>query len=414
MPGLAPLLVALLVGFLIGLDRERAEVRKERELFAGVRTFPLIALAGALPMLLRDTVGTGLLAVSFVAVAAVAVVSYARSTASGRLGATTEVAAIVTFLLGALAGAGQLTLAAAAGVAVAVLLAAKPPLERFSRTLSSEELFAVLELAVISIIVLPVLPDRGFGPWQVLNPRQIWAVVVLVSALSLAGFVAVRLLGEGRGTAVTGALGGLVSSTAVTVTMAQRSRESAAIQGRAAQAAVLASTVMCARIALLAGVVNTEVLPRLLPVVAAMAVAGLVGAGLLARGARGEAAPAAAVRNPFSLAAALTFAALYATVLLLVRAAREYLGEQGVYATAVLSAVADVDAPTIAFARLGAAVDGRVPAIAIGIAAVTNTLVKLAYALAFGVGRFRRHVAAALGAMALAGAVAAAVVFAAS
>ena len=193
------LLVALLVGFLIGLDRERAEVRKGHAEFAGVRTFPLIALAGCIPMLVFDRTGPVLLAVAFLAVAAVTVISYHREVQEGRVGATTEVAAIGTFLLGALAGAGEIVLAAAAGVAVSVLLVAKPKLEAFSRALSPEELNAVLELAVISVIVLPLLPNRGYGPWQVLNPRGIWWVVVLVTALSFAGFVAVRLLGERRG-----------------------------------------------------------------------------------------------------------------------------------------------------------------------------------------------------------------------
>ena len=207
------LLVALLVGVLIGLDRERAEVRKARQIFAGVRTFPLVALCGAVPALLVEQMGPLLAAVSLVAVAAIAVVSYLRASANGDMGATTEVAAIATFLLGALAGAGELVVAGACGVAVAVLLVAKPKLEAFSRALTPEELTAALELAVITVIVLPLLPNRGFGPWQVWNPREIWMVVVLVTALSFVGFVAMRLLGERRGMAVTGAVGGLVSST---------------------------------------------------------------------------------------------------------------------------------------------------------------------------------------------------------
>lgn len=403
MEDLAPLLVALLVGLLIGLDRERAEVRKDRPLFAGVRTFPLIALAGALPVLLREELGAGLLLVSFLAVAGVVVTAYVRGDAS-HPGATTEIAALVTFLLGALAGAGQLGLAAAAGVTVAVLLAAKPPLERLSRALSAEEMYAVLELAVISVIVLPILPDRGYGPWQTLNPRSIWTIVVLVSALSFAGFVAVRLLGERRGALVTGALGGLVSSTAVTIAMAERSRDRGA-EGTAAAAAVVASTIMCLRVGVLAGVVSAGLLPRLLPVVATMAVVGLGAAALLTRGSRGRSAPASTVRNPFSLASALAFAAVYAAVLVLVRAAGEYLGDRGLYATAVLSGAVDVDAPTIAFARLDV-VDTRVPVAAITIAAVTNTLVKLGLGVAFGADRFRLQLAAALGLMALGGAVA--------
>jgi uncharacterized membrane protein (DUF4010 family) len=407
------LLVALLVGFLIGLDRERAEVRKGHAEFAGVRTFPLIALAGCIPMLVFDRTGPVLLAVAFLAVAAVTVISYHREVQEGHVGATTEVAAIGTFLLGALAGAGEIVLAAAAGVAVSVLLVAKPKLEAFSRALSPEELNAVLELAVISVIVLPLLPNRGYGPWQVLNPRGIWWVVVLVTALSFAGFVAVRLLGERRGLAITGAAGGLVSSTAVTMAMAERSREDAHVAHAAAAAAILASTVMCARVAVLAGAVNAGILLRLMPVVLAMALVGLIGARLVTRGEGGEAAQSGSkIRNPFSLAAALTFAVIYAVVLLVVRAASEYLGSGGMYAAAALSSVADVDAVTIAFARLGPGETlWRSPAAAVSVAVVMNTLVKLGLGMYRGSPDFRRRVAAALGAMAVAGTAAGAFVY---
>ncbi len=408
------LLVALLIGILIGLDRERAEVRKARQIFAGVRTFPLVALAGAIPMLLLDRAGPLLLAVTLLAIAAIAVVSYVRSSGSGDIGATTEVAAVATFLLGALAGAGQLVVAGACGVAVAVLLVAKPKLEGFSRALTPEELTAALELAVISVIVLPLLPDRGYGPWQVLNPREIWLVVVLVTALSFVGFMAMRLLGERRGMAVTGAVGGLVSSTAVTMAMAERSRGAAAMGRAAAAAAIVASAIMPLRVAVLAGAVNAGILPRLLPTMGVMALAGLVAAWLLSRRRPDEQAESGArIRNPFSLVAALSFAAIFAVVLLAVRGASVYFGTGGTYAAAGLSAVADVDAVTVAFARLGPGEQAwRVPAAAVTVAAVVNTLVKLGIAVGLGAGRFRRYVAISLGAVAAAGAAAGLVVYA--
>jgi uncharacterized membrane protein (DUF4010 family) len=404
-PAAERLLVALLVGLLIGLDRERAEARKHRALFAGVRTFPLIALAGAIPLVLGGVVGAALAVVSALAVAGVAVVSYLRASAAGEAGATTEIAAVTTFLLGALAGAGELHVAAAAGVVVAVLLAAKPPLEAFSRALRTEEVVAVLQLAVVSVIVLPLLPDRGYGPWEVLNPREIWLIVVLVSALSFAGFVLARLFGEGRGLVMTGALGGLVSSTAVTMAMAERSRAGPRLARVAAAGAALASTIMCLRIGVLAGAVNPAILPPLLPVLGAMSAGGALVAWRLARRAPAAEAPGAIVSNPFSLTAALAFGALYALVLLLVRGAQELLGERGLYAAAALAGLTDVDAPAVAFARLGRRLgDGHGPAAAIGIAAVANTLAKLAIAVSLGAGAFRRDVAAALGVMAVAGA----------
>ena len=407
------LLVALLIGVLIGLDRERAEVRKARQIFAGVRTFPLVALAGAIPVLLVDQVGPLLLAVSLLAIAAIAVVSYVRSSATGDIGATTEVAAVATFLLGSLAGAGQLVVAGACGVAVAVLLVAKPKLEAFSRALTPEELTAALELAVITVIVLPLLPNRGYGPWHVLNPREIWLVVVLVTALSFVGFVAMRLLGERRGMQVTGAVGGVVSSTAVAMAMAERSRAGAGLARPAATAAVVASSIMPLRMAVLCGAVNAGILPRLLPVVAAISLTGLLAAWLLSRRRPDEAAEAdSGIRNPFSVVAAVSFAAIYGVVLLVVRGAGEYFGAGGTFAAAGLSAVADVDAVTIAFSRLGpGSTAWQMPAAAVTVAAVTNTLVKLGIAVVMGAGRFRRYAALSLGAMAAAGAAAGVVVY---
>jgi uncharacterized membrane protein (DUF4010 family) len=413
LPSFERLLVALLVGFLIGLDRERTEARKAHRLFAGVRTFPLIALAGAVPMLLMARTGPALLVASFVAVAGVAVVSYLRSSAAGDIGATTEMAALATFLLGALAGGGDMVVAAAAGVAVAVLLVAKPRLEAFSRALTQEELAATLELAVISIIVLPLAPNHGYGPWQLLNPFEIWLIVVLVSALGFAGFVAVRLWGQQRGLAVTGIVGALVSSTAVTVAMATQAREAKGLARTAAAATVLASTIMCARVLVLTGAIDARILPRLLPVAGAMATVGGIGAWLLGRHAEptGSEAPSTTFSNPFRLTAATSFGVMFALILVLVRVAQEYGGARGLYAAAGLSALADVDAVSMALTRLGSSQGTwATPATGVNIAMVTNTLVKMAIALVMGAGRFRRYVAQALLAMSAIGAVAAAVV----
>ena len=413
LPSLEGLLVALLVGFLIGLDRERAEVRKGRDVFAGVRTFPLIALSGAVSMVLMPIAGPALLIASFAAVAAVAVVAYIRSSAVGEIGATTEMAAIVSFLLGALAGSGQLVMASAAGVTIAVLLVAKPRLEVFSRTLTSEEIRAALELAVISVIVLPLLPNRGFGPWGVLDPFEIWMIVVLVSVLSFVGFIATRTMGERRGLAVAGAMGGLVSSTAVTLAMAERARADEGVGRAAASATVLASCVMSLRIVFLAGIINAGILPRLLPVVGAMAAVGGLAALWLARGPGDEpTASGGNLSNPFSLKAALSFGLLYALILLAVRAAQVYFGDGGTFAASALSGVADVDAVTIAFSRLGPMTDDwRTPASAVTLAVVVNTLVKMGLGIGVGGGRFRRHVAVALGLMALVGGATGALVY---
>ena len=391
------LLAALLIGLVIGLDRERAEKRQAQPQFAGVRTFPLIALAGALPMLL-PALSPWLAIAAFLAVAAVCIVSYLRSSAAGDMGATTEVAALATFVLGSLAGAGQLLVAGAAGIAVAVLLAAKPRLERFSRALTPQELSSALVLAVITVIVLPLLPDRGYGPWGALNPRDIWLVVVLVCALSFAGFIAMRLLGQGRGLLATGLAGGMVSSTAVTLAMAQRSRAAPTLARPAAAAAILASCVMSIRIIFFGATMGAGILPRLAPALLIMATAGVGVALVLRRTPEPRAAAQKAqMPNPFSLRSALLFAAIYAAVLLGVRASQEYLGTRGTFLMAAVSAIADVDAVTIALVRQGPLEDGwRQPAAAATLAAVVNNLFKAGMAAVGGEARFRKLTAGAL------------------
>jgi uncharacterized membrane protein (DUF4010 family) len=361
---------------------------------------------GAISVLLADVAGPWLVVAAFLGVAAISAISYARASRAGSTGATTEVAALVTYWLGALAGAGELWIAAGCGVWVAILLVAKPPLETFSRALTQAELLAALELAVISGIVLPLLPDAGFGPWEVLNPFDIWLVVVLVSAVSFAGFLAGRLLGTQRGVVLAAVLGALVSSTAVTLSLAQSARRDPALARAAAGCAALASSVMCARVAVFAGIAGIGILPRLLPVLIAIGCVGIA-VGLWQLRARTQPppeTPGSTLRNPFDLRQALLFAVLYALVLFAVRAAQETLGRSGRYVSALLAALVDVDAVSIAFARGGPlAGSWREPAAAVAIAVVANTLVKLGIVVSVGSGRFRARAAMALAAMAAAG-----------
>jgi uncharacterized membrane protein (DUF4010 family) len=403
------LAVALLVGLLIGLERERAEARKQRQLFAGIRTFPLIALLGAALTLLRSQLGPWPFMAGFVAVAGIALVSYVRGAGEGDMGATTEIAALGAFALGAVAGVGQLVVAGAAGVTVAVLLAVKPSLERLSRALSEPEVSAVLELAVISAIVLPLVPDHGYGPWGVLNPFRIWMVVVLVSAVSFAGFIAVRWRGEHGGLFWAAGLGGLVSSTAVTMAMAQRSRESPEAGRAIAAGAVLATSVMCGRLIVLVAAAGPALLSRVALPVGAMAATGVLWAVLLRRGAESpQNATARKLNNPFSLSSAMIFGAVFAGALLLVKGSEALFGSKGTLIAALVSGFVDVDAVSIALARgarpdtLGASTAGIV------IACASNNLFKSLVAVVTGAGTFRRHAFFGLTSMSLVGGVVAA------
>ena len=364
------------IGLLIGLERERKPAAK-----AGVRTFALVALCGTLATLVAErldavwTVPLGL-----AAVAAMLIAAYARDEPREDSGTTTVVAALVCYLLGVLAGLGEAPLAGALAIGVTALLYFKPEIEGFSTALKRHEQVSVLQFLVVTFIVLPILPDRGYGPYEVLNPRNIWLMVVLVSGIGLASYVALRLAGERRGGVLAGILSGLLSSTAATMLYARRSRESEPMQRLALTVVPLANLVPLARIGVLAALVAPGILPTLGPVLAAALVAGLgVAAISIPRGGRSD-APAPESRNPAELGTALRFAALYALVLLAAAWLSDVAGERGLYAAALASGIADID--PINLSALNLFGQGRLPAqnavTAIGLAYLSNVAFKLA------------------------------------
>jgi len=400
------LLVAGLLGGLIGMERERAAHESGEEMFAGVRTFPLFALLGSSLTVVTGEMGAAVVA-GFLAVAALAVAAYWRTASIERAGTTTEVAALVTYWVGAIAGAGALVLAAAIGITMAVLLAAKERLEAFPQAMSREELRATLTLAVLAAVILPLLPDQSYGPWGVWNPRTIWIVIVLVCGLSFAAFLAVRFWGERRGVYVTGVLGGLASSTALTVSLASQSRGLEEAGTPLAVGAGLASTVMLVRVAVLAAVAGPAVLPRLGPVLGAMAVGGIAAIAVLARRTQRTAAKEAGLRNPFQLREAIRFGIVFALVLLVVEAARRYLGSWGIVAASLLAGFVDVDAITLSLSGLSArGMPVETAAGGIAVAVLANTMAKMGYAAWRGSPAYRRGVGLILGATLAAGLVA--------
>ena len=277
-------------GLLIGLERERNPAAK-----AGVRTFTLIALAGALAVLVDSawTVPVGLAAIAAMLVAA----HVGDATIEDR-GTTTIAAACVCYLLGALAGTGEPGLAGALGIGVTALLYFKPEIEGVSTALKRHEQVSVLQFLVASFIVLPILPDRAFGPYEVLNPRNVWLMAVLISGIGLASHVAVRITGARHGALVAGLMGGLVSSTATTVLYARRSNESPEMRRLAWAVVPLANLVPLARIAVIALILAPALLVSLAPVLGAALASGTVVAAFLLRGAAAHDAPLPESRNP--------------------------------------------------------------------------------------------------------------------
>jgi len=385
--------IALALGLMIGSERGWRERRAEEgSRVAGIRTFGLIGLLGGLWALLAESMGETLLGFAFLALTAVLVIAYRQERQEDRdVGITTLIAALITFALGALAVRGYATLAAAGAVATTVLLSLKPTLHRWLRRLEAEEFHAALKLLLISVVVLPVLPNQGYGPWGVLNPYHIWWMVVLIAGLSFAGYIAMKAVGTERGILLTGLLGGLASSTATTLTFARLARR---IQlGRVLAAGTLvASATMFPRVLVEVAVINPQLLPALVPPLALMTLT-TVGYGLwLWR--RHRAQPHTGklpLHNPLELTSALQFGLLLSVILVLAEALRAWLGDAGIYLLAFVSGIGDVDAITLSMARMSTQdLPAAVAEHAILIATLTNTLMKGVLVIAIAGGEMAR------------------------
>jgi uncharacterized membrane protein (DUF4010 family) len=385
--------MALLMGLLIGLEREHSQ-RVDEPLFAGVRTFPIIVLSGYLCGLLTKAGFTWVLPVALAGTCAIVVTAYAATLSGPHKGATTEFVAVLAFILGALTALGFLIPAATFAVVTTLLLSFKATLHKLAARIQEEELYAILKFGIVSVIVLPLLPNRTYGPFQVLNPRLIWWMVVLISAVSMIGYLLMRWLGTQQGVTVTGLVGGLASSTAVTLGLSQRAREAPPGLAKCfALGIVIASTIMFLRQLFLTFVIESRlayvlILPMALPVAIG------VGAGIVLWRQKGVDAEAALdVKNPMELGSAVKFGLIFAVILVLARAAYFYLHTSGIYLAGAMAGLADVDAFTISAA--GLAQQGVLARNAAGasilLSGAMNTLVKGGIAAVLG-GRALRRV----------------------
>lgn len=343
------LAVALGLGLLVGLQRERVDPA-----IAGIRTFALISLFGAVCAQLAKGYGGWIVVVGFLATALLVTTGnlVRLQTREAEPGQTTEFAALVVFGLGAWVVTGAMVVPVVLAGAVVVLLHLKEPLHEFVGKIGEKDLRAIMQLVLIALVILPVLPDRDMGPYGVLNPYQIWWMVVLIVGLSLAGYVAYKLFGAEAGTVLAGILGGLISSTATTASYARRSRESPDLSRLAALVVMIASAVVYGRVLVeIAAVARGRLLDLAPPLAAMLGVCILVSGAAWLLGRDSDDEPPKQ-ENPADLKAALLFGALYAAVLLAVAFARDRFGTAGLYMVAAISGLTDVDAITLSTSRL--------------------------------------------------------------
>lgn len=382
------LFMALAIGLLIGVERGwHGRSAGEGERVAGVRSFGLIGLLGGVAAALARYYGPLVLGLFYLGFALLLAGVYAANVVRTRdMGITTLIAALLTFGFGALAGAGEVAAASAFAVLATLLLSSKPLLHRWLEVLEWPELRAGLQLLLISVVLLPVLPDRGYGPWHALNPYQIWWMVVLVAAISFAGYCAIKIGGARKGAVFTGLFGGLASSTALTLHFSRLARLNRALAPMLATGVLIACGTMFLRMLLVASVLNHQLFPLLWP--PAVLMAALIYAPALCywvMTAREPTPMGEGLRNPLELKSAVGFGLFLALVMLLGKALRAGFGDAGIYVLAAASGVADVDAITLSLAGMSRdTLAANVACAGIVIAAAVNSLIKAGMSLSLG------------------------------
>ena len=382
---------ALGIGLLVGMERERRPGS-----VAGLRTFALVAMLGCLFALLGEKTGgpwllvTGLLVVSIAMVAA----NFSTQQEEQYRGFTSEAAIIATYGLGAAVWFGYATLAVMLGIATTVLLYFKAELRQFSERMTTKDINSILQFAVLSLVILPILPSQDYGPYNALNPRQIWWMVVLISGLALSGYLALRIVGARHGAALLGIFGGLASSTATTLMFSRHARDHADLVRMSAIIILIANVMVMMRLGFVSGVVA----PALVTPIAIVFACGMLPGVLLAiygwklLGTDGN-LPLPEVSNPTELKTAISFGLLYAAVVLASAWLQDIAGNKGLYIIALASGLTDADASVLSTLRLFnlEKISGGEAVIAVTLALVANLIFKIGLVLSIGGSRLARH-----------------------
>ncbi len=396
---LFPFLTSLALGLLIGLERERSPHAK-----AGLRTFSLVSLAGTLGALLADKTGAPwLLGAGLLVLGGMLVASYFKDEDLEDPGTTTVAAVVVCYALGALVWYGQEQLAVTLAILTTALLYFKPELRGVSRNLTRTDLVSILQFAVLSFVILPILPNQDYGPYAALNPYQIWWMVVLISGLSLAGYAALRIVGQRHGTLLTGLFGGIASSTATTLAFSRHGRDNPLLVNMAAMVILLANWVVLIRLSVVVGLLAPGLLKPVLTMMGGGILAGLAVLYLFWRRLDNKPdTPVLEMENPTEIRAALGFGALYAMVLFTAAWLSDLVGSQGVYVVALVSGLTDVDAITLSSLRLFGLgnLDGGQVLTTMLIAILANMVFKSGLALSIGGASLARQVLPGMGALA--------------
>ena len=382
---------ALGIGLLVGLERERRP-----DSAAGLRTFALVAMLGCLFALLGEKTGgpwmlvVGLLVISVAMVAS----NFSAQQEEKFRGFTSEAAIIITYGLGAAVWFGYATLAVMLAIATTVLLYFKAELRNISEKMTTKDINSILQFAVLSLVILPILPSQDYGPYNALNPRQIWWMVVLISGLALAGYLALRIVGARHGAALLGIFGGLASSTATTMMFSRHARELGHLVRMAAIVILIANVMVMIRLGLVSSVVAPALITQIATVFACGIVPGVVMSlyGWKILNAAGD-LPMPEVKNPTELKTAISFGLLYAVVLLASAWLQDIAGNKGLYIVALASGLTDADASVLSTLRMFnlEKISSGEAVIAVTLALIANLVFKIGLVITIGGGKLARH-----------------------
>lgn len=371
---LQKILLSLAIGALVGIERER---RGSGELVEGFRTFMLISLLGTLTGFLTDLLKNQLpILLSFFAVAILTFLGYRSKLRSKHAGLTTEIAFLLTFIIGIIVYFESYLLAITFGVILTLVLFLKESLHGFAKHLTKEELLDAIIFAIVAVIILPQLPDRFIDPFKSINPYTIWRSVVIILGLSFASYIMMKIFGARLGFALTGFFGGLASSTGVTVAMTEKARASKKFSNSASFATLVASSTMFLRLIFLISVINFSIALSLLTPLLVLGLSGYVSSYFIWQKTKKD-KTSFSIGSPLALKSAVLFAIFFTLVSFLARISETNFGETGLYSVSLIAGMVDVDAISISLASLAGINSANSITVGILLAALANTLSKL-------------------------------------
>lgn len=389
------LLVACGIGLLLGLEREHSALIKKEHVFAGIRTFVLLTLTGFAGAALNFLLSSWAFAVIIFGVIVLTAISYWITSMKGDIGGTSELAGLLAVSLGALVFLGYIELSLMMTVIILVMLSSKVRLMNVIGQITREEIYALVRFVVIALLLFPFLPDEDYGPYGMLNPREVGWVIIITSGIGFLGYVLMRVFGANKGILMTGVLGGLVSSTMVTWVFAKKSKELPAYNNIYTSAILAACTIMMVRIFLWVFLFNKQLLPSILVPVLLLFLTGVgVTVFFYLKDKKEEAERVGLpLGKPLDLSTAFLFGVMFVVIVFVINYANEFFGQEGIYVTSAIAGISDVDAITISITKMSAI---NIPPLtaqnAILIAAFANTVSKFVLALWFSGNEMKRNI----------------------